>query len=57
MHLNREIMYVIVDAVKAIIVSNAIFIYIINEDINIHPIFNCLFNISIEVIICDNTVS
>ena len=45
-------MYVIVDAVKAIIVSNAIFIYIISEDINNHPIFNCLFIVSMELRIC-----
>ena len=45
-------MYVIVDAAKAIIVSTAIFIYIINEDINNHPIFNCLFMASIELRIC-----
>ena len=50
-------MYVIVDAVKAIKISNAIFIYILNEDIKIQPIFNCLFVSSIELIICDNNVS
>jgi hypothetical protein len=51
MHFNREITYVIVDAVKAITVSNAIFIYIINEEINNHPIFKCLIIKSTELMI------